>query len=355
MPPVNSLVAALLLSGSSTRRPAPVRQSALPPFDPNDSGGLVHTTLPPEQAIPPHFTDPAWLRADFNGVTLDLNRWGIPTPPAGQTLENVAGGNSTPAAMLMTPMAILYSSRVQDALFTESAERAYDDFVIDCEPWNAAANGRSFSPADILAWCRRIQSWGFRVVLWRGDPTRGIDAMLDTLLQAGVVSFYVHGQEVDRRVPSEVYEASLQAVDAHIGGRLPVGVHFTADATRKMGYPLGYPRDTFLNDWSPYDGRVHLCVQQDSTAPAGLQGAAMYYARLHVNCGVGDAARGPGAPRSRVIAFETMAFSQLYGRCTEAYGCLRSWQLLCGTRDRSCTLPVSGSANGLRRPDGSAV
>lgn len=342
-------------AGSAGTRPSATRHAPLPPFDPNDGGGLVHTVLPPEQVIPPHFTDPTFLRADFNGVTLDLARWGIPTPAAGRTLEDVRGGNSTPAAMLMTPMLILYSRKVQDADLTEHAERGYDDFILDCEPWGAAANGRSFSPSDILAWCRYVRSWGFRIVLWRGDPTRGIDAMLDTLLQAGVVQFYIHGEEVDSKMTSQAYETSLQVIDRYIGGRIPIGVHFTADGRRQMGYPIGFPRDTFLNDWSPYNGRVHLCEQLDVTAPAGLQGASMYYARLHVNCGIGDAARGPGAPQSRVIAFETMATAQLYGRCTEAYGCLRDWELLCGTRDRPCAWPVSGFGNGCRYPDGTPL
>lgn len=341
--------------GRSSHRPQPRAHQPLPPFDSSDGEGIVHTVLPPEQVLPPHFTDPAFLRADFNGVTLDLNRWGIPTPQPGRTLEDVVGGNSTPAAMLMTPMAPLYSRKVQDVMLTEHAERSYDDFVIDCEPWNAAANGRFFSPTDMLAWCQIVKSWGFRVVLWRDDPTRGIDAMLDTLLQAGVVNFYVHGEEVDSKMTAEAYEASLQAIDTHIGGRLPIGVHFTADGGRKMGYPIGFPRETFLNDWSPYNGRVHLCQQLDVMASAGLQGASMYYARLHVNCGAGDAARGPGAPDSRVIAFETTATAQLFGQNDETYGCLRSWELLCGTRDRLCARPVSGSANGLRAPDGSVL
>ena len=332
-----------------SRRPAPRQQKPLPPFDPSDGDGIVHTTLPPEQVIPPHFTDAAWLRADFNGVTLDLGRW---DPKAPAPLPFLVGANTTPLSMLMTPMLILYPRYWQDAALTEHAERGYDDLVIAPEPWNAAANGRSCSPADILAWCQYVRSWGFRVVLWRDDPRLGLDVMLQTLLDAGVVSFYVHGEEVDSKMSSEDYEASLRTIDAHIGGRIPIGVHFTADGVRHMGYPIGFPRDTFLNDWSPYDGRVHLCSQQDGDASAGLQGASMYYARLHVNCGIGDAAKGPGAPNSRVIAFETMATKQLYGERNEAYGCLRSFEQLCGTRDNPKARPVSGSGNGNRWPNG---
>jgi hypothetical protein len=342
-----------LLDDTTTgKRPAAVPHAPLPPFDPNDSGGIVHTTLPPEQVIPDHFTDPAWMRADFNGVTLNLDRWQV----GGAQLPFLKGANSTPLAMLMTPMAILYPRYWQDAILTEHAERGYDDFILDCEPWNAAANGwTDIQPADLLAWCQYVRSWGFRVVLWRGDPTRGIDAMLQTLMDAGAVQFYIHGEEVDRKVRSEQYAASLQQIDQYIGGRIPIGVHFTCDGDRHMGYPIGFPRDTFLNDWSPYNGRVHLCLQLDVNASAGLQGASMYYARQHVNAGLGDAARGSGAPNSRVIAFETMASAQLQGQCSEGYGNLRDFELLCGTRLDPRVRPVSGFGNGCRHPDGTLL
>lgn len=64
---------------------------------------------------------------------------------------------------------------------------------------------------------------------------------------------------------------------------------------------------------------------------------------------------GRSSPDSRVIAFETQATNQLYGRNTEAYGCLRSWELLCGTRNNPQTRPVSGFGNGCRRPDGTVI
>lgn len=290
------------------------------------------------------------MRADFNGVTLDLNRW------SAQPLPFLKGANSTPLAMLMTPMLVMYPRHWQDACLTEHAERGYDDFVIAVDPWNAAENGFAYSPASVLAWAQYLKSWGFRVVLWQGDrpPDQPSDT-LKTLLDAGAVNFYIHGKEVDSMMTSEQFEASLQAVDAYIGGRIPIGAHFTADPNRHMGYPIGFPRDTFLNNWSLYDGRVHLMQQLDVDASAGLQGASMYYARLHVNCGIGDAAKGPGAQNSRVIAFETMATGQLYGRCTEDYGCLRDWELLCGTRDNAKARPVGGFGNGGRYPDGRSL
>lgn len=344
----------LLLFSSIPQRPEATTHAAIaPPFDTTDSeGNKVHTELPPEQTVPSHFTDPAFMRADFNGVTLDLNRW---NPNAPVPLPFLAGANSTPLAMLMTPMLIMYPRYWQDAALTEHAERGYDDFILDCDPWDATANGFTVTPQIILDWCKYVQSWGFRVVLWRGDASRGVDAMLQTLFDADVVSFYIHGEEVDTQMPSAQYEASLRKIDSYIGGRVPIGVHFTADGNRLMGYPIGAPRDDYLRDWSPYNGRVHLCLQLPVNASAGRQGSSMYYARLHVNCGIGDAALGPGAPDSRVIAFETMASAQLYGRCTESYGCLRDWELLCGTRDNPKARPVSGFGNGCRYPNGDPI
>jgi len=354
------------MSGSSSvatsARPAIVPHAPLPPFDQSDAFGEVHTVLPPEQVIPSHFTDPTWIRADFNGVTLPgsylwegdgvrmtSGRW------KGLYVPFLKGANSTPPTMIMTPMLVLYPREVQDAVLTEHAERGYDDFIFDTDPWNAPENGYVTSPAKMTEWAKRLKSWGFRTFLWHGNARSEVDQMFETLMQAGLVNFYGHGVEVDEFMTSEEYEASLHRMDHYIKGRIPIGAHFTADRERKMGYPIGFPRDTFLNDWSPFDGRVHLLLQLNGTASAGQQGASMYYARQHVNAAIGDAAWGPGAPNSRVIAFETMATEQLYGRCDENYGNLRQWELLCGTRRDARVRPVSGFGNGARRPDGTAL
>lgn len=348
--------AALSRGGSSRPQPIPHARIA-PPFDPNDDYGQVHTSLPPEQVIPPHFTDPCWLRADFTGCNIDLARW---NPSAPMPLPTLIGANTTPLSMLMTPMLVMYPRYWQDADLTEHAERGYDDFVISVDPWNADANGFAYSPASMLAWAQYVRSWGFRIVLWQGG--RPPDKPSDTLkmfLDAGAVSFYIHGKEVDIQMTSEEFEASLTTVDQYIGGRVPIGAHFSADAMppngRGMGYPIGFPRDTFLNSWGRFNGRVHLMQQLCVDAPTGLQGASMYYGRQYVNAAIGDGALPPAAPDSRVIAFETMATAQLYGYCTEEYGCLRSWELLCGTRNNPVVRPVSGFGNGCRYPDGTPI
>ena len=352
--------AAALLLGSSQpagNRPQPTPHAPLPPFDHDDQYGKVHTVLPPEQVIPAHFENPVFMRADFNGVTLDLNRW---NPKAPEPLPFLAGANSTPLAMLMTPMLCMYPRYWQDACLTEHAERGYDDFVIAPDGWNMPENGYHNSPANILAWCQYLKSWGFRVAFWQGNYRQGMNEMFHTVLDAEAMDWYIFGKEVDAMPggTKEEYEAALSQVDAYIGGAISIGVHFTADADRHMGYPIGWTRDTYLNDWSPFDGRVHLMQQMSVQASAGLQGASMYYARRHINLGAnggGDAAWGPGAPNSRVIAFETMAIAQLYGKCDEGYGNLRDYEMLCGTRDNPNVAPVSGWGNGCRYPDGKPI
>lgn len=342
------------VGGGSGRRPTPHPHVPIgPPFDPSDDYGQVHTDLPPEQIIPPHFTDPAWMRADFNGMTLDLTRWGTDLP-------FLSGANSTPLAMLMTPMLALYPRKWQDACLTEHAERGYDDFVIALpQPWNAEENGRSLSTQDTIEWLSYVKSWGFRIVGWRsGRPPAQVEDLTKILLDSNLLDWFINGKEVDQQMIAEDFEESLRAIDTYIGGRIPIGAHFSADPMppngRGMGYPIGFPRDTFMTSWAPYDGRVHLMMQMCVDAPAGLQGANMYYARRRINCGMGDGA-GPGAPNSRIIAFETMATAQLYGQCDESYGCLRNWELLCGPRADTCALPVSGFGNGGCYPSGAVL
>ena len=328
--------AAVLLSGSS--RPAPRPHAPLPPWDASDAGGIVHTTPPPELVIPSG-PDPLFLRADFNGVTLDRQRWGGDPP-------YLVGANTTPRTMLMTPMAICYPRFWQDAILTEHAERGYTHFVIAPDGWNLSANGYDGSLSTLVSWAAYVKSWGFYVVLWRSAPIVD-DPILFGLVAAGCCDWYVAGEEVDRKCTAEQYDAVLASV-ARAG--VPVGAHFTSN------YPSGFPRDTFLTDWSPYNGRVHLMWQANQNDSAGTQGARLYYARQRVNLGlVGDGNYSNPAPDSRVYAFETMATAQLYGQCTEQVGCLRSLELLYTTRANDAIPAVNGFGNGCRNKDGSVI
>lgn len=332
----------LVTFGRGVKRLPRTPQPPLPPFDASDSFGDVHTVLPPESTIG---TDLEAIKADFNGVTIAA-KWG--TPPF------LVGANSTPLTMLMTPMAPLYPTHFQDAIFTEHASR-YTHFIVAPDGWNHAENGFAFTPQTYVSWCQRVRSWGFRVVHWQGDPNPDHPCLL-AALSAGVLSDIIFGEEVDGKITSEQYDAALRVLVNRTP--LPIFAHFTPN------YPEGFPRDTFLTNWADFDGRVHLAWQAGAygggptghppTDSAGKMSAMLYYARRRVALGEvgGD---GRQALRSKVIAFETMASDQLYGHCDEAYGNLRTWELLCATRNDDRIPAVAGFGNGARYPDGSPI
>lgn len=367
------LYQAMQSGGSGGNRPA-IRQlfPIVPPlqFSPSTDGNIVHTVLPPEQIIPPHFTDPTFLRTDFTGCQLQGNyepklggspgNWDdraikanggvtmVDGPWKGLFVPFLREANSTPPTMPMTPMLVMYPRDVQIAVLTEMCWRGYDDFIYVTEGWGFAENGFVMTPAKAVAWCETLRGMGFRPVYWRGDANLQIDTMLVTLSDAQMISFYVHGKEVDSYMSAAGYEASVQNMLRYFKGRTPVGAHFTGDSARGLGYPIGQPREFFIPDWHPYDGELHLCQQIWPYADAGLQGAAMYYGRQHVNCGTGPAAPpgAKGAPNSTVNNFENSATRKLYGECSEAEGLKLAYQLLCGTRDDPRARPVHGSADG---------
>lgn len=303
----------------------------------------MHTVPPPELVIPSG-PDPLFMRADFNGVMINTSRWG--TPPV------LIGANTTPVNMLMTPMAILYPRKFQDAILTEHAERGYTHFVIAPDGWDLGANGFNMTPATLVQWARYVKSWGFYNVLWQSNPD-GNMTWANVLASAGLLDWFIPGEEVDKKVSAQQYNLVLQEC---LGLGCPIGAHFTSN------YPSGFPSDTFFDgtsmpSWGAYDGKVHLCWQASQNDSAGTQGARLYYARQRVNLGMvsPDGGSVPGAPNSRVITFETMATKQLYGQCDEAYGNLRDLELLYTTRTDARILPMSGYGNGCRLPDGSAI
>ena len=322
--------------GSARERPAARAHAPLPPFDASDSYGEVHTTPPPELVIPPG-PDPMFLRADFNGVCLDEARWGVP--------PFLVGANSTPRNMLMTPMAPLYPKHFQDAILTEHAERGYSHFIVASEGWNFSENGFAWTPAQFADWCRYVQSWGFYVIHW-GEPND--NPYLRAAVNTHALDFYIAGEEVDSKLTSEQYAANLNALLAGPCDGIPVGAHFT------VNYPEGFPRDTFLTNWSDYDGRVHLMWQANQDDSAGKQAAMCYYARERVALGL-VGGNSQLALNSRVFAFETMATAQLYGHASEEYGCLRSLELLYATRRDARIPPMAGSGNGIRNHDGTPL
>ncbi len=339
-------------------------QLPLPAWDPNDpppENNQVHTTPPP--GWPPSKRDILFFRGDFNGVTLP-GTW--TTSPGGFTITSgrwnglfipfINGANTTPPTMIMTPMLSVYwamgCTKLVDAVLTEHAERNYTHFISSgSTPWE----NPPISIAQAIAFGQMIKSWGFYNVIWQGDPTFTQD--WGPLVDAGVCDFGVIGEEIDSKIIAEAYPPILNALRAGPLNGIPAGAHFTAGP--KGGYPIGPQRDTFLaggatGSWADYNGWLHLMLQSNQDQTAGTQGACTVYARQRVNLG-GDGGDGRPAPNSLVIIFETMATAQLYGHCTEEYGCLRSLEMLyCPATDPGMPL-FGGSANGLRYPDGSWV
>ncbi len=348
------------------RRPAPRQQPAIaPPFDPSPDqyGNVVHTTL--QSDFNPSLAS-YFLQADFGGMMISGD-WVWEGPPifgapgsqvriingpwTGLVIPFLAGANSTPPTMLMSPMLILYPRAVQDAYLTEAAWRAYTEIVIAPGAWNADRNQYEETPQKTVQFAQYCQSWGFKVPLWNGIPTTN-DLYLQAMVDAHAVSFYVVGEEIDGKIDPRDLPAILDATERVTGAGIPVGVHFTAAPFLNArgerypeggSYPIGVKREFFLaGDADPQTGywqqwqSLVLCEQLNPDDTAGLQGAMLGYA---VN-------RVQGKP---IYLWEIMATAQLYGQCTELGGKLRTWESLC--------TPVMkpGYANGCSQPDGIPV
>lgn len=318
----------------------------------------MHTTPPPELIVPTKY-DVLFPRGDFNGVTLDgaysptdtasiianggctiiSGRWN------GLFIPLINGANTTPPTMIMTPMLSVYwmmgCTKLVDAVLTCHAERNYSDMITSgTTPWENA----TISIQNAIAFGKLVKSWGFYNVIWQGDPTYTAD--WGPLVDADLCNRAIIGEEVDRKVTSEQYDAILRSLRSGPLNGIPSCAHFTSN------YPVGFPRDTFLTNWADFNGWLHLAWQADQNQTAGTQGAMLYYARQRVNLGTvgGD---GRPAPGSFVILHELMASKQLIGQCTEEYGCLRSLENLYCPADNPAIAMVHGGGNGMGRyPDG---
>jgi hypothetical protein len=347
--------------GGGGSRPAPIQLAALPAFDPNDpAGGDVPTGPPPELLAA--LSDPLFMRADFGGVCLGggsvghvpnsqindainaacIARWGS-LPPM------LNGANSTPIPMLLTPMVNLYPRMWQDADLTEHCEHGLTDYVISY--WNDQANGVTTTPAMLAEWAVYVKSWGLRVVFWNGPLTLN-DPFLAALADAHAIDWYMPAEEVDGQpgMTSAQLEAVLDNALAGAANGIPVGVHFSTGG--RGGYPLGFPLDTYLTDWSKYDGKVHLMLQLDANRTAGMEDAVVgVYTRPRVHLGqLGG--NGQLALNSRVVIFEYGGTPELYGEWTEAYANLRVLETLYDIRTDSRIPALSGFGNGCRWPSG---
>lgn len=325
----------IVVLSTGSRRPAPRILAPLPPWDKSnpDGSGIVHTTPPPE-----FDASKLKMRGDFNGITLDKNKW----PDSYFQSLNLKGVNTTPYQMIMSPMLILYPRPLQDDYLANAAYRNYSHITIAPDGWNLAANRFNMTTQAYQNFANYIRSWGFKVNGWRTYTV-----MNDPYISLS--DYYVPGEEVDFKMTAEQYEAYL---DNNLQYGVRLGAHFTDN------YPLRAPRDTFLTNWNKYDGKVDLCWQAGQNDTAGTQGGILYYARQRVYMGLqgdGEFIPANAAPNSYIHLWEMQASNQLNGTNTEEYGCLRTLEgLYCPSGDSEIPM-LSGFNNGCRYPDGSWV
>ena len=335
----------LWVQGKLSKRPPAKRQPPLPPFDHDDPGGRVATTLPPEQVIPAG-PDRDWWRGDFGGVTTRE------TPPF------IPGANTTPPNMWMTFLLHRYSRAWQDIFLKEYCERGYTHILL------GAPDDRK-DPAAIAAqveFFKYVQSYyGLFTAYWAtstGDAPqykdknwKGIREIIEPFLRALIAagkpekSIMIVGEELNswnKPGPDGLDDiiANICAICNPVD--LPVWLHFTSN--HPSWQPGGMTPTTW---WQQWVGRVKgLCWQATSNDPAGSMAAHMWDARKYL---------GAASTQLKVVAFELRASEQLFGHYTEEQGCLTGWEMICATRGGTNFPPVSGFMNGARRPGGEPI
>lgn len=342
-------------------RPPPVQQLPLPPWDPSDSGGQVHTTPPPNLVIPSGYDRGFW-RGDIGGVMLAYED----IPPIGGTQQQKIafaqsiGANTTPLEMsisFLLPHYVQFGTSVVDAFLTAHAQRNYSHFHLDR---GTAVNVLGLTKAlDLFAY---IQSWGFYTSAWlcgTGDDRSGgwpmlqpmIQPFLEALIARGLAdkSIMLVGEELNTGTVPGSGPNGLDGLINGVNGLCnPVGIptylHFTANV------PSWQPDGMDPVQWiAQFKGKLAgICSQLNQDDSAGAQGAHLWDTRW----------RWAQADTSfRVVAFEIMATAQLYGKCTEEYGCLRGIEMLyCPSGAPAPDAPaVAGFGNGGRYPDGTWI
>lgn len=319
--------------------PADLIAPDIRPFDTTDGqGNLVHTVLPPEAlavAYPP-VRDVDYPRGDFGGVTTPL------APPF------VPGANTTPPNMWMTYLLPLYVG-----LRMPNGDDCVDYFLA----WYLRLGYTHLHLARIdsaigglLDVAQRAKRLGLFVTYWaalssdsRMSGWNDYDAValpaLEALVDAKAVDIPIVGGEVNRIMDPEPLISIVTQLGVWLRshGVTRLGLHFTSNYGSYE--PSGADRAAWWRQMASL-GVTHLCWQADPNQTAGMMGAMLYEARLYVrDCGV------------KVVAFETIAENQLYGRASETDGRRIGWELACTTRLDPSFPPVYGAMNGLPLAD----
>ena len=315
--------------------PPDVKNAPLPPFDPSDAGGDVHTTLPPDALtlwVPPHVQRDVW-RMDFAGVTTPE------TPPF------IAGANSSPPNMWLTFFLHRYAGMVTDG--GHDCIDYFLDFYVNQRGYTHILLSPPDDPSQLVAQVAFFQRvarvvpfiayWdsGNQSPVWDGSIAPFLQALIDAGLASQLI--FIYGKEIDSFLQPPNADANLEQLCALCNPHgIQIYTHFNAN------YRLEYN----LITWANFIGRVAgVCWQGNVDDSAGKQGAMLWYVRRYL---------GPISPTFKVVAFELTATNELYGKCDELHGCLRGYEMVCCTSDGSAP-PVAGFGNAARYPDGSIL
>lgn len=321
-------------------RPAGRQQPSLGDYDPDDSGGVVSRSCPPEQTLTPDM----W-RGDFGCVTINQDPNSVPLVP---------GCNTTPRNAMISFLLPYYTRQWQDIQLTEHAWRSYTCFHLD----RFEADQAGLSPTQFVQLMAYVQTWGFtRVSYWAMGTTDGQQDLNGALglLMPTLNAVVAAGPAVSSKVTLIFSEETNSVMSPATLDALVVAV---APICRDNGIRMRHHFTSRYPSWqvsgSPVDfwvrqsslGVEGICYQSIPTDPAGTMMAAMWDTRTYM---------GQADPNLKCTAFEMRAEEQLYGRKNEQDGCRTGLEATFATRGNTNYPPVDGYGNGGCRIDGTPL
>jgi len=336
-----AIVAVSSVGAARSKRPPAQPRGPLPPFDtPQPPAWLpVHTTLPPNQIIPPNPTLD-WPRANWFDVEIPGLPW-------------VEGQSSEHPFMVLTYFLQKYSPEWQDTILYTHALRGYSHFMLS---WtNARQDGLSVD--QFVALALKVKSWGFFVhVMLAGKDTDphdqwwdglkpNVQPVLEALIAARAVDMVSMWETNLWNAPGAPLQSILQGIsDICKPAGVRQWVHFGTECVW-WGEPNYLPNRTAW--WAAQVGILTgILYQGDVNWCAGDRQA-------HIGDSTNNAAAAP------LFADGTFKFcaAEMDGMLiytvdfSENIGDLHGFQHLCTPG----ITPVSGFCNGARYPDGSVI
>jgi hypothetical protein len=335
---------AYLLSSRAAKptpiRPAGKQQPSLGAYDPDDPGGAVSRSCPPEQLMPLDM----W-RGDFGCVTINQDPASVPLVP---------GCNTTPQNAMISFLLPFYNRQWQDIQLTEHCWRSYTYLHLD----RVNADRAGLSATQFVQLMAYVQSWGFRTSYWgmgTPDGQQDLNGALG-LLMPTINALVAAGPTVSSKATLLFCEEtnscmSPATLDALVVAVAPIckanGIRMRHHFTSR--YPA-WPTEGMSNVdfWARQSslGVEGLCYQAIPTDPAGTMMAAMWDTRGYM---------GRADINLKLTAFELRAEEQLFGRKNEQDGCRTGLEATFATRGSTNYPAVDGYGNGGCRIDGTTL